>query len=130
MKILSRFILLGVVLAAGNLPAQAQRNYPGMPGLSGGLQVNSSFQTMIPLTQGITASDETKATEGARERLYEMASKECDVIGRVFKGACRLLSINVNSYVQDRGNGLRGIQINVNARFSVATTGAVLPFTP
>ena len=67
----------------------------------------------------MTLQEESKAAENARQALYEIASRECEVIVRAFKGECRLMNISVNSYAQDRGNGLRGLQVSVNATYRV-----------
>ena len=110
-------VCAGIILVAATLPAAAQR----VPrSANEGLQVTSSFQTMLPVSSPMTLQEEAKASETARQALYEVASRECEVISKVFKGECRLMKINVNSYVQDRGNGLRGLQVSVNATYRIA----------
>ena len=117
---LKKLVMIIAISLAGVQIGAAQR----APFGAEGIQVNASFQTMVPLlTQG-SLQDENKAAESARQSLYEIASRECDVISKVFNGECRLMNIGVNSHVQDRGNGLRGINISVNATFRVVLSGA------
>ena len=114
------FALLALSILVAS-PASAQRSPRPM---SEGMQVNASFQTLIPIAPQASVQDESKATEAARQNLYELASRECEIIGRVFKGECQLVNLGVNSNVQDRGNGLRGIHISVNASFRVVPAEA------
>jgi hypothetical protein len=85
----------------------------------GMVRVQMSIQLFLP---GPTDdSDEAdKQRERARRALYNLASKECDVMRDVIARDCRLESININlnrqSSVQMQGyfvNGSMGFQITL-----------------
>lgn len=85
------------------------------------MRISASFQTSVPVTGSMALEDEAKATESARKSLYQIAARECSVITQVFKGACQMASINVSSYMQDRGNGMRQIAVSANASYVVVS---------
>lgn len=112
-----------IILAAATFafmaaaPADA-RSFSMMRGQQG-MRVSASFQTIVPITGQSNVEEEAKATESARQSLYEIASRECSVITKVFKGKCKISNLNVRSYVQNRGNGLRQIQVSASATYIV-----------
>ncbi len=117
-KLVTASLVLGMFVA---LPAIARdssmlRLAPG----SNAMRISASFQTIVPVTGQMSLEDEAKATEIARKSLYQIAAHECAVITQVFKGNCQMVSINVSSYMQDRGNGLRQISVSANASYMVA----------
>ena len=83
------------------------------------MRVSASFQTIVPISGPANVEAEARATEDARRSLYEIASRECSVIIKVFKGTCRISNLNVRSYVQNRGNGVRQIQVSASANYIV-----------
>lgn len=115
-KYLPVLAALSVLTIAAN--SASARDYRAMRGDSG-MRVSASFQTNVPVTAPMSIEEEAKATEAARKSLYQIASRECEIITQVFKGECRMININVRSYVQDRGNGLRQISVSVNASYLV-----------
>lgn len=86
----------------------------------GGMRVTASFQTIVPITGQKSIEEEAKITESARVSLYEIASHECDVIAKVFKGNCRIMNLNMRSRIQNRSNGVRQVSINASATYLVA----------
>ncbi len=108
---------LGLAAAATLYAAVAEaRSFAAM---GKNMRVSASFQTVIPLAGPADVQAEAKATEDARRALYEIASRECAVITKVFKSTCHITNLNVRSYVRNRGNGIRQISINANANYLV-----------
>jgi hypothetical protein len=77
----------------------------------GMVRVQMSIQLFVP---GPTddSDDADKQRERARRALYNLASKECDVLRDVMARDCRLESININlnrqSNAQMQGYGVHG----------------------
>jgi hypothetical protein len=115
-------ILAAALAACLSAPSADARSFYPMPGMKG-MRISASFQTNVPISGPSDVEAEAKATESARRSLYEVASRECDVITKVFKGSCRITNLNVRSYVQDRGNGLRQISVSANATYLVVPDG-------
>ena len=59
------------------------------------------------------AEAQQRMEEAVRRSLYEAAMNECSVITSIFKGGCRLASLNVNSNTQERNEN--GYFVNGNA---------------
>jgi hypothetical protein len=86
------------------------------------MRIQANFQLMTPLPVGMETSDQMKAMETVRRTLYDVAAHECDLLKAVFKGSCRLMSLNVNNSLQDRSQGMQSVSAGVNASYEVAPT--------
>jgi hypothetical protein len=84
------------------------------------MRIQANFQFMTPLPAGMETSDQMKAMETVRRTLYDVAAHECDLLKAVFKGSCRLMSLNVNNSLQDRSQGMQSVSAGVNASYEVA----------
>jgi hypothetical protein len=66
------------------------------------------------------AEAQRRVEEAVRRSLYEAAMNECTVITSVFKGACRLASLNVNSNTQERNENGYFVNGNANGTYELA----------
>jgi hypothetical protein len=68
-------------------------------------------------------TDESEAANQQRERarrvLYQLASKECDLLREVIARDCRLDAINVNLNRQQRGPQVEGYQAMGNMTYQI-----------
>ena len=87
----------------------AQRSTSATP-----LRVQFSIQLSFPASSG--ADEQRKLMENARRQIYESADKECVILTEAFKSECRLLSVNANTSIMERGN--LGLSINANGSAS------------
>jgi hypothetical protein len=67
------------------------------------LRVQVTMQVTAPVPPSASTEEQRKIIETLRANLYESAAEECSRINNIFKGDCRLTTLNVNSSVQDRG---------------------------
>ena len=66
------------------------------------------------------ADAQRRVEEAVRRSLYEAAMNECTVITSVFKGGCRLASLNVNSNTQERNENGYFVNGNANGTYELA----------
>jgi hypothetical protein len=83
------------------------------------VQMHTTFFVAAP-TDGGDAS--VKAQEKARQTLYEMAGKECEVLRKALAAECRLDSINVSVNVQRTYNSTQTEGFNVGGNFGYRIT--------
>ena len=119
MKIITTAVLL-VAATTGASQAQVQNcqtfNNPCLLGT----RVTANFQLSAPTPAGAPVADLTKTMATVSQSLYEIVNRECEVLGAVLKGECRLVQINVNSTVNDRrNNGIPTVNANANATFEI-----------
>ena len=74
------------------------------------LRVQVSVQRSFSVSG--TPEEQDKIMARARRFIYESATTECAVLSPIFKAECRLVSINANSSIMDRGD--MGPTVNAN----------------
>jgi hypothetical protein len=116
-KMIASKILAGIALFAFPASASAQmwNNQPNAIRV----QVNVTIQQPAGASQGI--DDQSKAMEAARRAIYESVKAECGNLSAAFDSDCRLVSINANSSIMERGNMAPMINTNANAGFELTT---------
>ena len=82
------------------------------------LRIQVSIQLSFPAGSG--ADEQRKLMESARRQIYESANTECVVLTEIFKAECRLISINANSSIMERGNIPPSINANGNASYELS----------
>ena len=109
-----------LVAAIGVSQAQAQNCWTINNPCVNGTRVTANFQMSAPTPAAAPVADLTKTMAAVSQSLYEIVNRQCDVIGAVLKGECRLVHINVNSNVNDRmNNGVPFVNANANATFEI-----------
>jgi hypothetical protein len=109
-----------LVAAIGVSQAQAQNCRTVNNRCVNGTRVTANFQMSAPTPAAAPVADLTKTMAAVSQSLYEIVNRECEVIGAVLKGECRLVQINVNSNVNDRmNNGVPFVNANANATFEI-----------
>ncbi len=113
-------VLLVVAIGVSQAQAQAQNCRTVNNPCVNGTRVTANFQLSAPTPAAAPVADLTKTMAAVSQSLYEIVNRECEVIGAVLKGECRLVHINVNSNVNDRmNNGVPFVNANANATFEI-----------
>ena len=84
------------------------------------VRVNVNVNFFVPVALDDPDAS-VKAQEQARRRLYESASKECDLLLAVIASHCRLEGINVNVHM-NRSYNQQAQGFNASGRFSYRVT--------
>jgi hypothetical protein len=85
--------------------------------------VPTRIQVQMNISQRVMsdgAETQRRVEEAVRRSLYEAAMNECTVIMSVFKGGCRLASLNVNSNTQERNENGYFVNGNANGTYEIA----------
>lgn len=107
--------LLFATAAQAAVPDGFRRAY--MPTAPGSIRVQVSIQRSMPAPASV--EDQAKAMEAARKLVYESADRECALLTEVFKGDCRLVNLNVNSSLYERGSSPPMINSNGSATYQL-----------
>lgn len=75
--------------------------------------------TSLIETCGFDVSMRLRQSEEARKAIYELAKRECATLRDIFKVDCQLMSIRTNSNVQQRNNGIDGVNVNGSASYEL-----------
>ena len=87
--------------------------------------VNINIQRQAVASQN--PEDQTKAMEAARSAIYDSLKAECGALSAAFSSDCRLVNINANSSVSERGFGGATNSTNANASFELTPRGQEKP---
>ena len=110
------------LLVAGSAGAQIVRIGPqdGVP--SAGQITPTRIQVQMNISQrvmGDGVEEQRRVEQAVRRSLYEAALNECAIITTVFKGGCRLASLNVNSNTQERNEAVYFVNGNANGSYEI-----------
>jgi hypothetical protein len=81
------------------------------------VNVNINIQRQAVASQN--TEDQTKAMEAARGAIYDSLKAECGMLSAAFDADCRLVNINANSSMSERGFGGPMNSTNANASFEL-----------
>src|ERR1700733_5896628 len=92
------------------------------------------FQLSQTMQSTTTSADLAAFVASATQSLYDIANRECEVLGVSLKGTCRVTQVNVGSNLNSPANG-RGLiaTSTANAAYEIeptpaaGTTGAAVP---
>jgi hypothetical protein len=113
--------LVAVITLAipASVDAQARFGQFGNSPDSAAMRVQVNFQTVGTLAPAQSPEDQTASGAAIRQALYKSAAGECAVLSDVFKSDCKIVGLNVNSGVQNAGNGLQSINVTANATYEL-----------
>ena len=94
-------VFIGGGLMGAGAPAMAQECRQCADGVEK-TQVNANFQVSLPIDDGAASGDVSKALTSASQSLYDLISRQCDVLANEYKGECRIVQLNVNTSLNDR----------------------------
>lgn len=131
MKLASAFAL---VFAATWAPALAQDCHQ----CAEPIRVNANFQVSLPVAKDAAGAELSKALAGASQPLYDLVTRQCDVLASEYKGECRVVQLNVNASISerrfpqfvapgDRASEQQHVNANANAAFEITPAGADKP---
>jgi len=114
-------------MAMGASAAQAQNAGDTADGSAKPLTITANFQVRIPIDAAAPTTSVTQALAQANQALGDLASRQCDLLSESFKGACRVVQLNMGANVNDRrrqfnnegGDSQRFVNANLNATFEV-----------
>jgi hypothetical protein len=66
------------------------------------IRVNANFQVSLPIAKNASGAELGKALSAASQPLYDLVSRQCDVLADEYKGVCRVVQLNVNASINDR----------------------------
>jgi hypothetical protein len=124
------FALASLLLVAlpASVEAQSRFNQMGNSSDNPPMRVQINFQTIGAMGPALSPEDQTKSGAAVRQALYKTAAGECAILSDVFKSDCKIIGLNVNSGVQNAGNGLQSVNVTANATYELAPQPA--PKTP
>ena len=102
---------------AQNITIGPRDGMPPLPRQIARIQVQMNISQRV-MSDGAEA--QRRVEEAVRRSLYEAAMNECTVITSVFKGGCRLASLNVNSNTQERNENGYFVNGNANGTYELA----------
>jgi hypothetical protein len=131
MKLASALVF---VFAAISAPALAQECRQ----CSDPIRVSANFQVSAPIDKDASGAELGKAISSASQPLYDLVSRQCEVLANEYKGECRVVQMNVNASINDRripqfvAPGERGaeqqrVNANANAVFEITPPSADKP---
>jgi hypothetical protein len=117
MKLTSTLLLVGLT-SVSQAQAQNGRRFNGVDDKF--IRVTANFQLSAPRVDGASSADLTKAMASVNQSLNDIVYRQCEVLGAVLKGDCRIVQVNVGSNINDRMNaGTPVVSGNANATFEI-----------
>ena len=120
--------MVGLTIGAGLGSTSAQQPFPGLPpaalpvpgavGTDKLIDVNVSYSFNIPIKSD-DRDVQRQTLEKARQMIYDIAAKECDIMQAAFAATCRMERINVQSNIQRQMPGAEVAHVTGNTMFKV-----------
>jgi hypothetical protein len=95
-----------------------ERTAPSFPRQEGQVRVQMSIQLFMPSPTD-DSEEADKQRDRARQVLYQVAGRECDLLREAIARDCRLESININLNRQS-GQQMQGYSINGSMGFQIS----------
>jgi len=94
----------------------------GRPNRPPALRVQAQVNLFLPGTVLGSIQEQESVSKNARSAIYEIAAQECQVLIKIFKADCKLVSVNTTSNVQVRfqGQGNEGISATGTLSYELA----------
>ena len=81
----------------------------------------------LPVDKEASGAELGKALAAASQPLYDVVNRQCDILADEYKGACRVVQLNVNTSINDRRFQQFGdrsapqqhVNANANATFEI-----------
>lgn len=119
MRITNILASLSLLAFPSNVWAQG---WPTPPDAPLRVQVQISLQRPIAVSQAPDAQQ--KDLEDARRTIYESFKGECAILSATFDSNCRLVNLNANTSIMERGAMTPSINANGNASFELTARPA------
>ena len=132
------YTLIAALLAATHARAQTviinNGNRPPLARLAGDnrkVNVTANFSVALPLTRDAKSTEMTKEIAAATEALFDIVNRQCDLLAASLKGTCRLIQLNTNGNIGNRGvPNNQAVAAGANATFEIDLTPAAATPTP
>jgi len=114
-----------VLVLATAVSAVAQTNLPSSQAAKSGsnraapIRIQTQTQFGLQRSGASTLEDQRLLQENLQRAIYETAAKQCAILNAVFRGECRLVSLNAGSNALDRGLGSESASRNGGATFEI-----------
>ncbi len=102
------------------------------------IRVTANFQVWLPIDKDASGAELGKALSTASQPLYDLLSRQCDILAIEYKGECRVVQLNVGTSVNDRripqfvapgerGGAQQRVNANANAVFEITPASTDKP---